>query len=302
MKVLIVCSYNSGKVSPFILDQVFELKKLNVCIDFYLIKGKGILGYLSNLLYYYKKIKDFDPDLIHAHFGLSGFFASLQFFRPVVVTFHGSDINVYRNRLISMLAIKMSNRSIFVSNQLRDIVNFKRGIVIPCGVDIELFKPIDKIKARNLMNLDLDSKLVLFSSSFDRSVKNPILAIRSVDLLEDVRLIELKDFSRQEVSLLMNSVDVCLLTSFSEGSPQFIKEAICCDSIVVSTRVGDIQERFKGVNGIFFCEFDFDSCSKAIFSALNFDRSLLVNREFIRNSLDNRKIAKELFNVYNLLV
>ena len=37
---------------------------------------------------------DFKPDIIHAHYGLSGLLANLQRSIPVVTTYHGSDINL----------------------------------------------------------------------------------------------------------------------------------------------------------------------------------------------------------------
>lgn len=56
------------------------------------LQGKGINGYFKNLSAQ-KKIKEFHPDIIHAHYGLSGLFANLQRKVPVVTTYHGSDIN-----------------------------------------------------------------------------------------------------------------------------------------------------------------------------------------------------------------
>jgi hypothetical protein len=44
-------------------------------------------------------ILSFQPDLIHAHFGLSGLFANLQFLKPVVTTFHGSDVQTTKKNL-----------------------------------------------------------------------------------------------------------------------------------------------------------------------------------------------------------
>lgn len=55
MRVLIVCSYNSGKISAFITEQSDTLIKLGVEIDYFPIVGKGLIGYLSNLISLQKK-------------------------------------------------------------------------------------------------------------------------------------------------------------------------------------------------------------------------------------------------------
>lgn len=48
MKVLIVASYNYGKYSPFVSEQAESVKGLNIQIDYFPVKGKGVFGYLKN--------------------------------------------------------------------------------------------------------------------------------------------------------------------------------------------------------------------------------------------------------------
>ena len=48
MKVLIVASGNSATISPFVKEQGDSLKEIGLDIDYFLIKGKGITGYLKN--------------------------------------------------------------------------------------------------------------------------------------------------------------------------------------------------------------------------------------------------------------
>jgi hypothetical protein len=108
MKVLVVCSATSGKVAPFIDEQVESLRNNHVVADFLLIKKNGLLGYLQAYFKLLKKTYRSDYDLVHAHYGLAGFISVFQFFKPVVVTFHGCDINDRKTRLISKIAYKLS--------------------------------------------------------------------------------------------------------------------------------------------------------------------------------------------------
>ena len=74
------------------------------------------------------------------------------------------------------------------------------------------------------MKLSHDKKYVLFAGAYDNAVKNAALAKESVALLhEDVELLELKGYAREEVTLLMCAADAFLMTSFTEGSPLVIK-------------------------------------------------------------------------------
>src|SRR3972149_2854317 len=104
MKVLIVYSRVKSEIAPFIKEQIESLEKLDVTIDCFAITEPGIIGYLLALKPLIRKIKDFNPDLIHAHYGLSGLLASLQRKVKVIITFHGSDVNFKRSRTFSKIA------------------------------------------------------------------------------------------------------------------------------------------------------------------------------------------------------
>ena len=57
MKVLIVASYNYGKYSPFVSEQAESVQGLNIQIDYFPVKGKGVFGYLKNRKELLKKIE-----------------------------------------------------------------------------------------------------------------------------------------------------------------------------------------------------------------------------------------------------
>ena len=208
MRILIVASSNSGR-SSFITQQVESIIEEGIEVDYYWIKGKGFSGYLKNLNPLRNKIKESKCDIVHAHYGLSGLLACLQRIKPVIVTFHGSDIYLNKtNRLFSFITSRLSNRNIFVHpNQVNKIpfCSFKSDI-IPCGVDVNIFYNIDKNKARQQLNFKEGVKYILFSSNFDNEVKNYNLAKSAIDLIsEKVELIELKGYNPEEVNILLNA-------------------------------------------------------------------------------------------------
>lgn len=302
MKILVAASGNANYTSPFVLDQTNALKKKGVQIVFFMIKGKGIAGYMKNYKLLLRKIKEIKPDLIHAHYGLSGLLCGFQRKVPVVTTFHGSDINVKRNRKFSKIADLLSTRAIFVTKNLAYKLKKRNPIIIPCGVDLDVFYPIHKSEARSKLGLKEDKKYILFSSFFLNSVKNYPLAKAAIEKMKhpNLELIELKGYNREEVALLMNAVDLVLLTSFTEGSPQFIKEAMASNCPIVSTNVGDVAKVIEGTEGCFIAKYDTDDVSDKILLALNYDKRTTGRKEI--NYFDNEKIANKILNVYRSII
>jgi teichuronic acid biosynthesis glycosyltransferase TuaC len=307
MKVLIVCSGNNGYISPFILEQADSLNRLGVSTDFFLIKGKGWLGYLLNFPALTRKIKSYNPSIIHAHYGLSGLLANLQFKVPVITTYHGSDLNEARYRYLSILSTFLSNYNVFVSNQLQNRT-FKRsnGSIIPCGVDLNLFHPIEKSSAKELMNIPKGEKIILFSSSFDNQIKNYPLAKRSCECLDkDVELYELNNYTREQVNLLMNASELVLMTSLHEGSPQIIKEAMACNCPIVTTKVGDVNLVLSNTPGCFITSFETDDIYAKIKLAIKFrnESGFTNGRErLIELGLDSETIAGKIVHVYKKML
>ena len=299
MKILIICSKNSGRIAPFITDQVEALQKAGVVCDYFTVEGKGVKGYLRNYTPMMRKIREFQPDIIHAHYGLSGLLANLQRKVPVVTTYHGSDINNPKVRQISKVAMKLSAWNIFVSKKNIKLARVKKKFsLIPCGVDTNIFRPMDRKAERKKLGFRESDHIVLFAGAFDNPVKNPELALEAVGKVPDALLMEMKGYSRVQVAELMNAVDVCLMTSHTEGSPQFIKEAMACNCPIVSVNVGDVKEVLEGVNGCLITE------KSAINVALKIQEVLIKNErtngyEKIKNSgYEATVVAERIKNVY----
>jgi glycosyltransferase involved in cell wall biosynthesis len=307
--ILIVCSGNAKKFSfeknqTFIYDQVKAVQKGYEDFQFHLffIRGKGLSGYLENLPGLIKSIIEKNIHLIHAHNGYSGLLSTLQRRVPVITTFHGSDLNNKKTRVISNLVHLLSSKTIVVSQKLFEKLLFrkKKATIIPCGIDFNIFHPIDRSLARKRMNLDQNKKYILFSSSFDNPVKNFPVAEKALEMSGiSAEFLELKGYSRKEVNLLLNAANLALLTSFSEGSPQFIKEAMACNTPVVSTDVGDVKELINTTNGCYIAKSEPEDLAKKIKNAIKYNHT--EGRKNIQ-PLSNKIIAAKIADLYKTLL
>ena len=226
MRVLIVASRTRGSYSPFVVEQAQALQQQCVAVDCFGVVGKGIKGYLGALSLLRKKINEFQPDIIHAHYGLSGLLANLQSKVPVVTTYHGSDINVATVRRFSKMAMCLSVWNVFVSQRNVELAKIhKKYSLLPCGIDV--------------------------------------------------------------------------VTSFTEGSPQVVKEAMVCNCPVVTVDVGDVKERLEKVQPSAIVERNSQSIAKALHVILEYGERSNGREELLRQGLDNRKVAEKLIQIYN---
>lgn len=309
MKVCIVCAGNfPGGVEnlsvykSFVYDQAEELKKQGCKVSYFLIKGKGLKGYLINRKKLRSFIKANNFDIIHVHSGLSALLVAISTNKKFVVTFHGSDINNLPERILSILPILKSSWNIFVSKDLQNKALFNRknkSSVIPCGVDSSLFRFIDKKKARKELGFNSEEKIVLFSSSFNNTVKNYPLAKAAIDKSKfNIKFVEILNKTREDVVLMLNAADLLLLTSFTEGSPQIIKEALATNCPIISVDVGDVVDRIVDVEKSYIiASRDKNEIAEKIDLCLS-DNKRSNGRLKISN-LENKTLVKKIINIYD---
>jgi len=275
MKVLIITSQwpspESPEKVPFLVQQVRYLRRSGVEVSVFAFRGhKNPANYLSARI---KLRRNFDLskfDLIHAHFGPSGLLA-LPRQRPLVVTFHGSDLQgivgedgrYRRHRGLSFICnaiARLADERIIVASHLKHYLPRNLHVnLVPGGVDLEQFHASPQTEARRKLGLSEKGLLVLFAADPGRSVKRYSLAQAAVSLLPEhcrAELLTIAAVPHSQVSVYMNACDALLLTSKHEGSPTTVKEAIACNLPVVSVDVGDVRQRFADVPGCRICEDD----------------------------------------------
>lgn len=95
----------------------------------------------------------------------------------------------------------------------------------------------------------------------------------------------LDDVLPKQVPVMMNASDVLLLSSLHEGSPNVVKEALACNTPVVSVDVGDVRQRIQNIEGCYLCNND---SAEEIAAGLDF---VLSNKS---SSFEGRKHVEHL--------
>ncbi len=304
MRILVIANHNTGKFSSFVTEQAESIRQLGIEVDYFGIHGKGIIGYLSNLNSLRAKIRDYHPDLIHAHYGLCGLLANLQRKVPVITTYHGSDIHTGGQTLLfSKLSIWLSAYNIFVSKWLLKQSGYRgeKKCVISCGIDMKTFYPIDRSIARQTLGWDTKGIYVLFGGAFDNEVKNSLLAKAAVSQIQGAQLIEMRGFSRDQVNLVMNAASCLLVTSLREGGPLVVKEAMACGTPVVAVCVGDVEDTMAGVECCYMTSYDINDVVTRLKQALLFGGKTKGRQRIIELGLSIEQIANRIITIYKLI-
>jgi teichuronic acid biosynthesis glycosyltransferase TuaC len=243
----------------------------------------GFLMFLGTILLILRLHKQLRFDCVDAHFVYPDGFAAVlvgKFLRlPVVVTAHGTDLNLYAQfsllRPLIRWTLNGAERVICVSVALKSIVLHlnipnNKVVVIHNGVDLDCFRPTDKTEARLMLGVPLDAEVVLAVGQLIPR-KGYLLLICAVARLS-LKFPKLKLFivgegrlgealqrkvsslgldgcvslmgavKNEELFRWYSAADVTCLTSSREGFPCALLESLACGTPVVATAVGGTTE------------------------------------------------------------
>lgn len=289
-------------MNPVVKIQGDTLTQNGVELDYFVIVGKGLRGYLKNILRLRKFIRDNNFNIIHAHYSFSGVTAWAAGAKPLIVSILGSDVysSLTVKLILKVFKIFFRGKIIVKSGALKRFARIKEAEVIPNGVDLHKFKVIKKEIAREQIGFEQGKKYIIFVSNpgrFEKNFKLAQTAYRSIkNNNSDVQFKVLDDGDHDLIPFYMNAADVLLLTSLWEGSPNVVKEAMACNCPIVSTDVGDVRERIDKIHGCYITTFDPEDVAEKLEKALAFGKRT-DGREHIRH-LDSNVIAKRIIKLY----
>lgn len=313
---------NPGSMAPA-ARQFESLEALGIEVQRFDMQGPRVLKYGTAI----PKLRQLmnDVDLVHAHFGYCGWLGltarKLQSATPpMVMSFMGDDLlgTPYNNRgdleWGSRLAVKINkfvskrfDQVIVKSQEMANVLSPLRCNVVPNGVDLERFKPLSRQVARRELGIEQGRMVALFPGNPGNPRKGFDLAQAAVDLLHekygiDIEMKTLWGVSPDEVPWLMNASNFMFMTSFVEGSPNVVKEAMACDLPIVAVHVGDVAELLEGVDGCHVCDRDPVHLAEAARELLlcpgrNSGRSL-GRRRICELGLDIETVARRVLAIY----
>ena len=250
-------------------------------------------------------------------------------FNPLNITkkIFNKKVNIFKNKNIQIVVL---------SQWMKDIVTmspiFTNASVnlIPNGVNLEIFTPIDKNFARSKFSINLDKKIILYGGISAKSDHN-----KGYDLLIDcINLLNIKDmeivvfgettssqyflagykvtsvgYLSNEIDLakLYSAVDIVIVPSRQESFSQVSLEAISCGTPVVAFDYSGPRDIIKHkVNGYLAKPYDPKDLANGIdwiFDSLSKSNELSIKaREIATQKFDITNVAKSHVDLYNKIL
>jgi len=265
-------------------------------------------------------ISGYEPDLVHCMYGgvLAEVTTRTSVKKPVVVSYCGSDlfgeggvgslvrraIGAYRVRASHRAAQRASAiivKSVGLAKSLPASVDARKVFILPNGIDMERFCPLDRQECRARVGWNDDRFHVLFTNGNGDPRKRIELARAAIELLCQrgiaAELNPIPCVPHAEVPIWMNAADAVILTSIHEGSPNAIKEALSCNRPIVSVDVGDVRERIQGVAGCYLVKPSADAIAEGLYSVYIGSRTVAGRQQMIKLSLE--AVTASLTEIYD---
>ncbi|MFB3922085.1 MAG: glycosyltransferase [Terriglobia bacterium] len=319
--VLVVTNLWPSDADPgygsFVQAQAESLRDFGVDYDLVFIDGRrSRWNYFRAIRELRSRLKHYRYDLIHAHFGLSGWVARCQWRVPVVVSFMGDDvlgrptrsgrITLYGRFLQASgwILARLVQGVIVKSREMKARLGLESARVIPNGVDLNLFRPVNQAEARQALGLDLEKKFVLFP--YDR-----LEARKRFDLIEsavnqarrevpELEILLARGVPRARMPLYYNAADVLVLASLFEGSPNAVKEAMAVNLPVVAVEVGDVRDLIGPTEGCFLVPRDAASIATRIVEVCR--RGIRTDGRDWISRLSMESVAQQIIGLYQSIV
>ncbi len=315
--VLVVTNLWPTKADPgygsFVQAQMESLRPLGVDFDVIFINGRDSKwNYLRGVRQVRSQLRAKRYDLIHAHFGLSGWVARWQLGAPLVVSFMGDDVlgrptrsgrNTLGGHLLQFsgfVLARLATSVIVKSPQMASKLRMPPAHIIPNGVDLNLFRPMEQTQARKRLGLDPGKKFVLFPYNpneirkrFDVIQAAVSLARQQVPGLE---LLMARGLPQEQIPFYMNAADVLVMASMTEGSPNALKEAMATNLPVITVDAGDAADLIGPTAGCHMVRREAGAIAEKIVEVCR--RGGRTNgREWIRK-LSMEAVARQIVEVY----
>ncbi len=287
------------------------------------------LNYLKALPIIKRIIKDFKPDIIHAHYASSyGLLGALSMFHPFILSVYGSDVYSFPHKNLIAKKILQYNfskadRLLSTSKIMAEEIkkyNSKQIYITPFGIDLNIFYPFESkekffnkndIVIGTIKTMEEKYGIQYLIKAFKiLKDKYPEISLKLLlvgkgtkendfkKMVSDLGISDVTRFtgfiSPAEVSFYHNMLDISVFISSEESFGVSVLEASACEKPVVVSNAGGLPEVVEdNVSGLIVEKENIEQTAKAI------EKLLLDKNLRITLGQNGRKRVRKYFNIEN---
>jgi teichuronic acid biosynthesis glycosyltransferase TuaC len=271
MRALVVTNMYPSPARPalggFVRDQVEALRRIDgLDVELHAFHPGGPATYVRAARDLRKRFVGERFDVVHAHFGLTAWPALAADAHKRLVTLHGNDVYHPRSRRITAPALRRVDLvGVPTPGFAAKVPRAGKTIaILPCGIDVERFRPLDRAAARKQLGLKPDGRYLLFPYDPARAVKRADLAGELATASEGVELLTLGDTPAEEVPLWMNAANAVICPADWETFGLACIEALACDVPVLARPTGEHAAALRGIAGTLCAEWELEAWRTAL--------------------------------------
>lgn len=296
-------------------EQKESVERLGVQTQLFYSNGKENGGFRQHLKSVFKIMPlawSRGYDIAHCHHAVSGLIYLLSggaLMHKCVLSYQNDPDHEYGKWVFRLLYPFFDK--IIIKNTPSRYLKYKKVVYLPNGCNSDFFSPVDRVEARARLGWSNDMIYVLYmdSNRGKRTQKRKdrydavLCALRNDYKYDNIVSIELSNTPREDIPTIMNACTLHLMTSDFEGSPNSVKECLCCNVPVVSTPVGNVQEMIGDIDGCYVTKsFDVAELAQCCDKVLKSSRNDFNGRQqFLAKGYGIDAVAQKLLAIYSSL-
>ena len=297
----------------FVKEQVESLRNIGIDCDVFYCDGKnrGFFQYITYLPSLWKKAWFGGYDIIHCHHALSAiilFMTGAPFFRRVILSYQNDPTNEWGHGIF--LFFNIFFKGFILKNSSKIYLKYPKMHYLPNGCNQDYFRPMERKACRKKLGWDDDKQYIIYMDSNKgvRTQKRKDRFDETLRILNDkygynAEAVVMRNVKRDLIPTYLNAANLHLISSDFEGSPNSVKECLCCNIPVVSTPVGNVPEMLSNISGCYVvADFTAEALAEACDKVLSSKDECNFRDTFLAKGYGMETVALKIKHIYDKIM
>ena len=249
-------------------------------------------------------------DIIHCHHALSAVLLTMTgapLFKKCVLSYQNDPTHEWGDKMYKVFNLRFKK---FIIKNTSQYLEKPKFVYLPNGCNQDFFHPMDMMECREKLGWDKEKQYVIYMDS-NKGVRtqkrkdrfDAVIEILNTKYGWNSEAVVMRNVDRPLVPLYLNAANLHMISSDFEGSPNSVKECMCCNTPAVSTPVGNVPEMIGDIEGSYVTNsFEAEElavcCDKVLRSKVPFEG----REKFLAKGYGMSTVAEKLKKIYEEVI